>query len=182
MDQLTLLALSGSLRKKSYNTALNQALQQLAPDHVEIKIFDGMANIPLFNPDLEDKEISAVKNLKNALGRADGLILSSPEYAHGISGVMKNTLDWLVSGDEFVYKPVVFFNTSPRASHAQQALREVVKTMSGIIVDEASISVPLLGSDLDSQGIVNHAEISAALKKSINDFCAFILKNKAPFT
>jgi len=108
--------------------------------------------------------------LKNSLAEADGLFLSSPEYAHGISGVLKNALDWLVSGEEFVDMPVAIFNTSPRASHALDSLHEIIRTMSGNIIDSACITVPLLGSNLTAEGIVEDHVISESIKTAINDF------------
>ncbi len=175
MKILKILALSGSLRKASYNTALIHALSKLAPEGIEIIPFEGIDNLPLFNPDLVIQDITPVTRLSEALEKSDGLILASPEYAHGISGVLKNALDWLVAGEEFVNMPVALLNTSPRASHAQKALREVIKTMSGDIIEEASISVPLLGSNLDSDGIIKHPEISLALKEAITIFKQAIL-------
>jgi NAD(P)H-dependent FMN reductase len=170
MKTSRILALSGSLRKASYNTALIEALVMLAPKHLDIVYHKDIIDLPLFNPDLDETRPPAVNRLQQELGRVDGLIIASPEYAHGISGVLKNALDWLVNGEEFVYMPVLLFNTSPRASHAQAALREVVKTMSGIVDDKASISIPLLGSNLDKTGIIQHNEISTALKASLNIF------------
>ncbi len=137
-----------------------------------------MGSIPLFNPDREDENITVILKLKNALSEADGLIISSPEYAHGITGVLKNTLDWLVSGEEFVNMPIVLFNTSPRANHAQTALREVLKTMSGNVIEEASISVLLLATKLDSEGIINDHEISSSLKMSLEIFAKAILNQQ----
>lgn len=160
MEKIRILAISGSLREKSYNTALLHATAKLAPDDMEIIIYDEMGLLPLFNPDRESEEIVAVKKLQEELAKSNGLIISSPEYAHGISGVLKNALDWLVSGAEFPAMPVVLCNTSPRATHAQAALREVVSTMSGHIIESASILVPLLGSHLDAEGIIRDKEMS----------------------
>ena len=108
------------------------------------------------------------------LQAADGLLIASPEYAHGVTGVMKNALDWVVSGEQFVGKHIALFNTSPRASHAYAALRETVTVMSGRIVEEASITFPLLGSGLDAAGIVAHPEISLKLKTAITEFARSI--------
>jgi len=171
---MKLLALSGSLRKQSYNTAANQALQTISPNNIEILLFQNMANIPLFNPDIEENTPPAIAELKALIAACDGLIISSPEYAHGITGVMKNTLDWLVSGEEFIDKPVMFINTSPRASHAQESLREIVNTMSGNISDEACLSIPLLGSALDAKGITQTPELTTPLKTSLKVFQTFI--------
>ena len=92
------------------------------------------------------------------LAAADALIIASPEYAHGVSGAMKNALDWLVSFEPFVYKPVAVFNASPRAHHGDDALREILKTMPAIIVEPASIDIPLLSANLTATGIIEHVE------------------------
>lgn len=170
MKSVRILCLSGSLRKNSYNSALIKAIRALAPSDLEVAIFEGMGQLPLFNPDLEGQVLPTVDGLRKEVKESDGLLIASPEYAHGISGVLKNALDWLVSGDEFPCMPVALINTSPRALHAQAALREVIKTMSGNIIERASISVPLLGSNLDENGIVKDPEISRTV---LNATCTF---------
>jgi len=170
MRPCKLLAISGSLRKESYNSALLEALSLIAPAHIEICIFKMLGDLPLFNPDREHENIPALLTLKTELQAADGLIIASPEYAHGISGAMKNLLDWLVSGEEFINKPVALFNTSPRAHHAQDALREVITTMSGQIVETASISVPLLGTQFSAQDIVRQADLVEILLDALLEF------------
>ncbi len=173
MDKKTLLAISGSLRSGSYNTAVLEAMCELAPNPFEIKLAD-IGQLPLFNPDLENKNIGSVIALKATVGSASGLIIASPEYAHGISGPMKNALDWLVSGVEFPYKPIMLCNTSPRASHALAALTEVLTTMSGEIFYDAYVSVPLLGSELDKAGILSNEKLSNTLETQLTKFCRHI--------
>lgn len=173
MNTIRLLALSGSLREASYNTAALKALQRIAPAPVEITI-GAIGGLPLFNPDREGEDIPALAALSGLLGNSDGLILASPEYAHGISGPLKNALDWLVGGVEFPYKPVMLVNTSPRASHAQAALTEVVSTMSGHVVERACISIPLLSSGLDVGGIVGNKEMVRVLDAGLGAFCTAI--------
>lgn len=170
MSELRILALSGSLRKRSYNTAAIQALQALAPESVRIVIGDIQA-LPLFNPDREDEAIPALDKLKSHLGQAVGIVIASPEYAHGISGPMKNALDWLVGALEFPYKPIMLINTSPTASHALTALEEVLRTMSGRLVKEAFVSLPLLGSGLDKDGILADPALCRELSLGLANFC-----------
>ena len=177
MEIIKLLGISGSLRKGSYNTAVLNATTRLLPTNINMTIFSSMEQIPLFNPDREQENIAAVEELKNALKNVDGLLIASPEYAHGISGVLKNTLDWLVSGEEFPYLPVALFNTSPRATHAQVALREVLTTMSARLIEGASISVPLLGTELDSDAIVKHPEISNTIQQAMANFRTAIIES-----
>lgn len=175
---MNFLALSGSLRKASYNTAAINALKLMAPSHIHINIFSRLDELPLFNPDRDDEVIAVREELRNMLANSDGLIISSPEYAHGISGVLKNTLDWLVSGSEFVHKPVMLINTSPRAYYALESLREIVKTMSGDIIDKAYVAVPLLSSNLNAEGIVNHVEFSVLLSAGLREFSNEIMNRK----
>lgn len=177
MEKIKLLALSGSLREASYNTAAINALKALAPIHVEVMV-GGIGDLPLFNPDLEGEHIPALQELKEALNQSSGLILAAPEYAHGISGPLKNALDWLVSGTEFPGKPIMLINTSPRAYHALDSLREVLKTMSGRIVESANVSIPLLGSELNSDAIIKHEEISISLTSGLGEFCREIEDQK----
>lgn len=167
MKNIRILAISGSLRKASYNTALVRALSQFPLNNMEVIVFQSLGALPLFNPDLENANIDSVVQFKNEIRLSDGLVIASPEYAHGLSGVLKNALDWLVSGDEFIGMPVALLNASPRATHAQAALREVISTMSGCVIESASISVPLLGSHLEAGDIVNHGEIAAQLTQAL---------------
>ena len=169
MESLKLLALSGSLRKYSYNTSALEALKILAPMHIEITIGE-IGDLPLFNPDRENENIPSLTKLKSSLSEASGLIIASPEYAHGISGPLKNALDWLVSGVEFPYIPIMLINTSPRASHAQNALKEVLATMSGILVEKSCLSIPLLSSNLGAIGITKHEEMAITLTVGLNNF------------
>lgn len=177
MESIKILALSGSLRAASYNTAAIEAVQILAPSNVEVTL-SSIGDLPLFNPDREGEHIPSLDKLVHSLRNSDGLIIASPEYAHGISGPMKNALYWLVSGVEFPYKPIMLINTSPRASHAQESLREVLRTMSGIVVEKACISIPLLSSDLDVGGIVESKDISGALMAGLNELCFEIEEQK----
>lgn len=142
----------------------------LAPSTVKITIGD-ISQLPIFNPDREDEQILTVEQLRMSLGESDGLIIASPEYAHGISGPLKNALDWLVSGEEFPSIPIMLINTFPRASQAQESLKEVLTTMSGDIIESSYVSIPLLGSELDSNGIVDTPEMAEALHVGLKNFC-----------
>ncbi|MGZ5199294.1 MAG: NADPH-dependent FMN reductase [Telluria sp.] len=165
MTKLSILAVSGSLRAASYNTAALRVLAQAAPADVHVQVFDGIGALPLFNPDLDNAPLPAVAAWRQAIDAADAMVIASPEYAHGISGVLKNALDWAVSMPTFPGKPVALLNTSPRAHIAQDALREVLRTMSARLVPEASLAVPLQGSRLDLDGILARPELVAALRE-----------------
>jgi chromate reductase len=171
---MKILAISGSLRAASTNTALLRAAALLAPADITIDLYPGLGDLPHFNPDLEAAEPPAVTALRARVRNADGLLFAVPEYAHGVPGALKNLLDWLVGGEEFIYKPVALLNASPRATHAQASLRETIQTMSGRIVDEASIAVPLLARNPGAAGIATDPELSSALRGAIAAFARII--------
>ncbi len=165
---MKILAISGSLRAASNNTMLLRALARLAPAGMNVDIYSGLGTLPLFNPDIEASDPTPVSNLRQKIISADALIIASPEYAHGITGVLKNALDWMVGCEALVYKPVMLLNASPRAVHAQAALREVITMMSARIVEEASITVPILGRNLTEDEMLAHPEISASLQAALS--------------
>jgi chromate reductase, NAD(P)H dehydrogenase (quinone) len=141
---MRILALAGSLRAASINVAACQAAAVLAPPGCEV-VSHPLGELPLFNPDLEAGMPPPVQRLRTTVGEADALWIASPEYAHGISGVLKNALDWLVSDERFPGTPVALINTSPRARHAWEAAAETLATMSARLVPAACITLPLLG-------------------------------------
>ena len=169
---MRILALCGSLRARSSNRAALEAAMLLAPPGMTITLFDGLAALPYFNPDLDEDPPAPVLALRQAIGAADGLLICSPEYARGVAGVLKNALDWLVGAFEFPEKPVAVINASPRATHADAALRLTLETMSARLVAEASITLPLLGRNLDAAGIVADPELAAALQAALERFLA----------
>jgi len=169
------VAISGSLRKGSSNTAVLRAAARLAPREVDVVLFDGIAGLPFFNPDLDGDEVPAsVAAFRAVIGSADAILISSPEYARGVAGVMKNALDWLVASVEFPDKPVALINTSPRAAHALAALRLTLETMSAQIVDEACITLPLLGTASSEDDIVGSAELADAHRDAMTRFAGAV--------
>ena len=164
----TFLAISGSLRRTSSNTELLRAAMRLAPPGMRVIPFVGLAALPHFNPDLDtDPAPDAVRHLRERVAAVDGLLISSPEYAHGVPGTLKNALDWLVSSIEFIGKPIGLLNASPRAVHAQQSLAETLRTMSAEVVPGAMISVPLLGRNLDAAAIAADPELAPAVRGAL---------------
>jgi NAD(P)H-dependent FMN reductase len=104
----------------------------------EVEIYEGLANLPHFNPD-DDEEGAMpppeVASLRALLGAADGILISTPEYAHGLPGSLKNMLDWLVSDGALVDKPVAILCSSPTGGQfAQASLVETLRTMNWRVV------------------------------------------------
>src|SRR6266545_4995071 len=164
MDQpLGLFAISGSLRSESSNTTVLHALQATAPAGVIVSLYDGLGDLPYFNPDLDgetDTPPPSVGQLRTQIGQADGLLISSPEYAHGVPGVLKNALDWLVSSLEFPGKSVALINISPRSTFVHASLSETLTTMSASLIADPAFSISLPRKGLDVAGMLADPQVS----------------------
>ena len=162
------LAISGSLRRASSNSALVEAVARLAPDTVHVSIYRELAELPPFNPDRDGDDAPApVARLRTALQACDAVLISSPEYAHGVPGVLKNALDWVVGSGELVDKPTALVNASGRAKHAWASLADTLTVMSAHVIREASITISLEGRTPDAKDIVGDADRSSALRLAI---------------
>jgi chromate reductase len=167
---LRILAISGSLRKASTNTAALEAMGRLAPSDVSVTLYRGLASLPPFNADDDGEGVrlpEAVEAFRAVVGQSDALVIASPEYAHGIAGALKNALDWLVASDAFPGKPVVLVNAAPRAFHAQASLREVLSTMAARLMPEAFVSVPLTGKAVTADDILADPDCARRLGESL---------------
>ena len=171
---MRLLAISGSLRAASSNSRLIEALPLLCDPADEVVVWRGLGDLPHFNPDLDGDTLPPVAELRRLVGACDGLIICSPEYAHGVAGSLKNALDWLVPSLEFPETPVALLNASPQAHHAQAHIRDTLAVMQARVVEAASIPVPLPGRGLDTDGIVADPELATLLRGALANFTAAI--------
>ena len=126
-----------------------------------------IGKLPLYNPDLEHPVPDQVAGFRAQIADSQALLIASPEYAHGVTGSLKNALDWLVSFEPFANKPVALLNASPRAHYAENALPEILKTMSAELVEATSITILLLSAELTSDKIAYHPLISAAIASAL---------------
>lgn len=165
---MVILAISGSLRANSTNTTLLRAVAQLAPPDVRVTLYDGLETLPHFSPDRDGNDVNpAVTDFRHQLHSADAVLISSPEYAHGVPGTLKNALDWIVSSGEFMNKPVGLINASPSATHAQASLTETLTVMMVNVIAEASPAVPVQGRKLDEASILADRELAGVLQKAL---------------
>ena len=127
---MIVLGIAGSLRQRSYNRGLIRAAVAVAPAGVTVRILD-LAEVPLYNQDVEDAgEPRSVVTLKGEIGAADALLIATPEYNHGIPGVLKNAIDWASRPrrtSPLLDKPVAVMGASPgrgSTARAQAQLRD----------------------------------------------------------
>ncbi len=162
-----ILAISGSLRGASSNTAILKAVQQLAPANLEIVLFEGLGELPHFNPDLELNPPPTVLEFQHLLKTSSAVVISSPEYAHGVPGSLKNALDWLVGSKELIGKPTALFGVTARGAFVQASLRETLTVMMANLVEAACIEIPLPSRNSTASEIANHLECSSLITTAL---------------
>ncbi|MDB5097677.1 MAG: flavoprotein [Cyanobacteria bacterium RYN_339] len=157
-----ILAICGSLQRTSSNLALLRAAGTAAPPGTVYQIFEGLAALPAFNPDDEPGPASVLA-WREALRAAQGVLISTPEYAHGMPGALKNALDWVVGSGELVGKPTVLVSASPGATGGVRAQVQLVQVLSAMDVPVIeTFTVPLVRGKLGPDGEVRDA---ATLKR-----------------
>ena len=181
MNTYHILALSGSLRKGSYNTALVRAFQKLAPEGVTVEIAD-ISTLPLFNQDEEANFPPAAAALKEKIEHADGIIVATPEYNRSIPGVLKNAIDWTSRpygqgawNGKAVY--VIGASIGPIAAALAQAdLKKTMLFMNAIVLGQPEFYLGVAGSKFDEAGNLIDEDTEKHIKKAFEAFTAFIEK------
>ena len=135
-----IFAISGSTRKLSTNLNLINAIAELAKDKIEIEIFDGLTEIPHFNPDIEIAP-KQVTDFRNKIRNADAVLICTPEYAMGVPGSLKNAIDWTVSSCEFSHKPVALITASSMGEKGHASLLETLKIIESKITEETQLLI-----------------------------------------
>jgi NAD(P)H-dependent FMN reductase len=158
----TILLVSGSLRANSTNTAVLRTAQAVAPEGIEAVLYEGMADLPHFNPD-DDAEGApvhpAVARLRAGIAAADALLFSTPEYAGALPGSFKNLLEWTV-GDAGTYdKPIAWINASgpaapTGAADAHDSLRKVLRYVHANVIEAACTRIPVERGAVGDDGLI----------------------------
>ena len=174
----TVLAIPGSLRSGSANHLLLRAMQRAAPAGMRIEILDLLDRLPHFNPDHDtDTPPSTVLDFRRRIGEADALVISSPEYAHGIPGSLKNALDWLVSCTEFPSQVVLVLNVSAGdAKHLQEQLVEVLGTMSARVIARPPLVSAVVRKAIAADGAIRDPVIAQAVDEALGALGAALVR------
>lgn len=175
---MRILGLCGSLRERSFNLWLLQAAAELAPAGTEIEIFP-LHGLPAYNGD-DDNDArlpAAVKELRAAVERSDGMLLASPEFSHAYSGVLKNALDWLSESDSLNGMPATQVSAAPNQGggvRGQLALREVLFALGAEVLVHYELLVRAAKQKFDASGALTDADTREQLAKFMADFAAFV--------
>ena len=182
MEQMRILGFAGSLRRASYNRGLIRAAVEEASPEIRIDVFY-LGDIPPYNQDVEDAgEPASVIAFKRAIARADALLVATPEYNHGMPGVLKNAIDWASRPrvtSPLKDKPVGVMGASPgrgTTARAQAQLREAFVFTGACVMPQPELLVGTAGEHFDDDGNVTDPALRASLVELVDALRAWALR------
>ncbi len=168
--RLRILLISGSTRGGSTNTAALRTAAAAAPEGVDAVLFDGLAQLPAFNPD-DDHEPPppGVADLHRQISAADAVVFCTPEYAGALPGSFKNLLDWTVGSGQLYGKPVAWLNVAAegRGIGAYASLATVLGYVGAQILGDACLRLPVARQLVDADGLVRDPDVSARIAHAL---------------
>jgi chromate reductase len=171
---LNVLGIPGSLRKGSYNRLLIENAFMMLPEGSNAIMYD-ISAIPLFNQDLEKDPPESVRELKEKIRASDIVLISTPEYNHSYSGVLKNAIDWISrpsTENPFVSKVVAIFSASTGSvggSRAQEHLRVVLNALGALVVPRPEVILVNADKKFSSEGKLNDPVATELVRQLIKE-------------
>jgi len=166
-----ILAIPGSTRQHSTNHRLIKAITALLPGDFTVTIYDEIGGLPHFNPDNNNDHVAReVADFRALLHRSAGVIICTPEYAHGVPGTLKNAIDWTVSSGEFSQKPTVLITASTDGTYGHQALLETLRVIEAKNIDQLQLLVQFAQTKINNDHIITDQNTLTAIKEIIRRF------------
>ena len=168
---LALVSICGSLRKGSFNAAVQRSLPELAPAGIRIAALSGIGDMPLYNADVQAQGFpKPVTDMADAIRKADGVVICSPEYNYSVPGVLKNAIDWLSRLPEqpFANKPVLIQSASQGpigGARMQYHLRQILVFVEALVFTRPEVFIGMASQKIDEAGTIH----DATTKKFISD-------------
>ena len=182
MSRRQVIGIAGSLRRGSINKSLLRAAKELAPPELQIEIRD-LTDLPFYNQDVEDAgEPASVIAFKEAIARADALLVATPEYNHGVPGVLKNAVDWASRPritSPLRDKPVAVVGASPgngSTARAQAQLREAFVFTGACVMPQPELLIGAAASHFDENGNLTDPALRAALLELVEALRAWTMR------
>lgn len=152
MNKKKVIAICGSTRQASINHSLIKAIVDLSAASLDISVFDRIASLPQFNPENDGENVAdEVADFRQQLSRAEGIIICTPEYAHGVPGTLKNAIDWTISSSSFPHKPTMLITASTGGHYGHIALMETLKAIEAKNIDNLQMVIPFVKTKLNNK-------------------------------
>jgi NAD(P)H-dependent FMN reductase len=171
MMKKKVIAISGSTRQNSVNHSLIKAIADLSAPSLDITIFDSIANLPQFNPDDDGYNVAIeVDDFRQQLNNADGIIICTPEYAHGVPGALKNAIDWTISSSQFPHKPTMLITASTGGHYGHKALMETLKAIEAKNIENLQMVIPFVKTKISMDNKIHDEKTLAEITSLIAVF------------
>ena len=184
-ETVRILALSGSLRRGSFNTAALRACRELAPQQARIEIAP-LREIPLYDEDLRERTgfPAPVDGLREQIRAADALLIATPEYNYSVPGVLKNAIDWISRppNQPFADKPAAVFSVSPGITggiRAQWALKPVLSGLGALVLPRPEVAIGDARTKFDDAGVLADEATRERLSTFLRAFVNWIERLRA---
>ena len=166
-----IMAISGSARKNSANLRLIKAIDEMTREKFDTTVFEGLTDLPHFNPDLDnDNPPEPVNSFRELLKSSDGILICTPEYAMGVPGTLKNALDWTVSSGEFSGKPVALITASTSGLKAHESLLDTLQVIDARINEETQYLISFIQVKLNSENKITDEQTMSDIQRLIGAF------------
>ena len=159
---MRIAAVCGSLQARSSNRTLVEVAKAVAPEGVEVAVFDGLGRLPLFNPDLEQDGAApdAVLAWRRALAESDAVLIASPEYGHSLTGAIKNVIDWVIGTGELERKVVAITAAVPHVERGRMGLQALRQTL-------GAVSATVVGGEPIARGEAFERDVRALVEATV---------------
>lgn len=178
-NKLKVFAICGSTRINSVNLQLLYTIAGLAANEMEMEIYNDLAELPHFNPDLDKENDAApdiVQSLRNKIREADGVLICTPEYVFSLPGSLKNLIEWMVSTTVFSEKPVAFITASASGVKAHADLRLIMKTVYADLNPQSQLLISGIGAKINSKGEITDEVVLQNVKELVDRFAVQMKK------
>jgi chromate reductase, NAD(P)H dehydrogenase (quinone) len=166
-----IFAICGSTRQDSVNHHLINEIITRYSSQFQIELYTGIAGIIAFNPDISGSDQpEAVQAFRNAIRGADGVLICSPEYAHGVPGALKNALDWTVGSADFSGKPTALITASTDGTYSHASLLEILRTIDTKNVNEHHLLIQFIKTKMDAENKLSHQPTITAINMLMEAF------------
>lgn len=169
-NKIKVLAICGSTRQSSSNHNIIKAFTALSNNIFDVRLYGDLTHLPHFNPDEDvapDSAPAPVQDFRRQLEQADAVLISTPEYAIGVPGTLKNAIDWTVSSMHFSKKPVALITAGTSGHKAHQSLLGTLLIIESRISEDTQIVVSSVRTKVNDQGVVTDEVTLTAIRKLI---------------
>jgi NAD(P)H-dependent FMN reductase len=147
-----ILAISGSTRKNSTNHRLLKAIAEISKNNFDVTFYDELSLLPSYNPDEDNENVAKeVARFRRLISESDGVIICTPEYAHGVPGSLKNAIDWTVGTADFSRKPILLITASTDGKYGHAALLETLRVIEAKNISELQLLISFASTKINAE-------------------------------